>query len=738
MRRLPSLAVTFALAVHVAAAAAPPQPDDDNWENQTHRIRIAGGRVVSLFDKSRQREMIVDQPTRGMFRVILNRGSVKAHEADSSQMRLTESAFEDGAQRLTYESEQLRAVVRLPSGKESADAPWCIEVEPREHDLAVAHVIFPVLQIRAPLSGSAAADRIMLPLYEGRLIHDPLRGGTLQQVRRAYAYPGDLVAQFIGYFSDQAGCLLRTDDPDGHVKWFGFERSGAEKGLAFFVTHRMPLTPGEAWRMPYQVRVSFFSGSWQAGAEIYRAWAERQSWCRTPLRDRTDISPLLRQPCLVISSNLREENLEELPDLLAEYGRRLGTHVLYRPTSWEKHGAWAGLDYFPPFLGDAPFTALVGRLRTRGIATSGFLTGHWWTVQHEAMPKDVNAALKRYFEEHNGPAVVEQRADGTLWSVVRDGGMLKMRVCSGTPFAAQHMIEETRRLLDYGVAQVHWDHDHGPQPSGETCYNAAHGHRLPCGNWASQSMFDIMAAVQREGKSRFPEFFLSKESLTERMIPVLDAYQARYFRRLMGYLQDHPMEIVPVTQFLYHHYIPCIFGFTTFYPPEVARAVVYGQIPSVAFWDGPVRPMATVNQDGVVLLADYYAAINAYARPYLLYGRMTTPTGVDVPTERRTVVQPDRNLSLVLDEPTAIVSAWRDEAGGLGVFAVNPTSRPMSLRCIAPQSATGRLTVSRYISGEAVQSAETVAPGTSFEWTLPPLRLCGLVYQAAPAQPAER
>lgn len=726
------LTALVGLAVNVAVADSPSRTGGVLWENQAYRTRVAEGRVVSLFDKLRQAELIADRPTRPLFRVVLNNGLNKAHEVDSTQMRLSVSVLEGGAQRLTYESPQLRAVVRLQSGDGPTEMRWHIEVQPRDGDLAVAQVVFPVLQMRTPLGASAATDRIVVPFREGHLIHDPLRGGTVKQVHRAFPYPADLVAQFIGYFSEQAGCLLWTDDADGHVKWFGFERAGNEAGLAFFVDHRMPFAAGQTWRMPYQVRVSSFAGSWQAGAEIYRTWAERQPWCRTRLKDRPDISPLLRQPCLVISSTLREENLRELPDMLADYGRRLGARVLYRPVGWEKHGRhvdWTGLDYFPPFLGDTQFRNLVSELRKRGIATSGFLVGHWWTIRHDRVPEEVNEALKTFYREQAGEAVAERRQDGTVWTMVRDGGAHKVRVCSGTPFARGHLLRESRRLLDYGVVQVHWDHDHGPEPSGYTCFNPAHGHPLPCGNWASQSMFQIMAAMKREGRARSSEFFLTKESLTERMIPVLDAYQARYFNRLAFYRPENPMEIVPVTQFLYHHYIPCIFGFTTFNPSQLARAIVYGQIPSVAFWNARVTPVATVSQDGVALLADYYAAMDAYARPYLLYGRMLAETGVEVPTVRRNVAQRDKNLSLALEEPVAVVSAWSDNTGGIGVFAVNPTARPIVLRCVALAGADAKLTLSRYVGGAAAQPVASLAAGSRLEWTLAPMRLCALLYR---------
>jgi hypothetical protein len=733
-----SSAGAFCLAAALGAwlTQAAGAADDALWETRGQKLRIAGGRVVSLFDKSRQAELIVEQPTRPLFRVALNRGLVKAHEVESSQMRLAESVVAGGTQRLTYESEQARAVVRFQAGADGGSLQGHIEVEPRERDLAVAQVSFPVLQMRAPLGGSAAADRIVVPFREGHLIHDPLRGGTVKQaLRKSFPYPADLVAQFLGYFSDRAGCLLWTDDAEGHVKWFGFERAANDTGLAFFAEHRMPFAAGQRWRMPYQVRVSSFAGSWQAGADIYRAWAARQFWCRTLLKDRSDISPLLRQPCLVISSNLREEDPEELPRLLEEYGRRLGTRVLYRPVGWEKHGRHfpgAGLDYFPPLLGDAGFARLVSGLRERQIAVSGFLTGQWWTTQHDAAPPEVNAALQEFYAKQGGEAVAERRQDGTVWSVVRDGGAHKIRVCTGTPFGRAHVVQEARRLLDhYGVTQIHWDHDHGPEPSGYTCYNTAHGHPVPCGSWASQSLFDSLTAIKRDGLARHPDFFLTKESDTERMNLVLSAYQARYFHRLAPYQGGHPMEIVPVTQFLYHHHLPCIFGFTTFDPLAVARSIVYGQIPSVAFWTGRVAPLATVNQDGVALLADYYAAVKAYARPYLLYGEMTAETGVEIPITRREIRQPGTSLRMVLDDPVACVSGWRDGAGGLGVFAVNPTKGPLSLRCVAPDSASGPLTLVRYVGGEAAQATGSVTPGQSFEWTLPPRRLCGLVYRAA-------
>jgi len=229
--------------------------------------------------------------------------------------------------------------------------------------------------------------------------------------------------------------------------------------------------------------------------------------------------------------------------------------------------------------------------------------------------------------------------------------------------------------------------------------------------------------------ARDPNFFLTKEGDAELMNMVLSAYQARYFERFIGYLPGRPSQVVPVTQYLYHEYIPCIFGFTGVHPPAVARMILNGQIPSLASWRSSVQPVDELPKDTQTLLTDYYTAMDGYARPYLLYGKMTTPPVMDVPTVRRKVEEKSRGLSLKMDDPLVVTSAWRDEEGRFAVFAVNVTGRPLSVRCAVPTLKTERVRQCRYIGAETAGSGKSVTPETSFDWTIPPLRLCGLVFE---------
>ncbi len=700
------------------------------FETRAATLLVADGRVASLLDRSRRAELIVQPPAavRPMFRVILNRGLREAYDLNSAQMRLAESSAGRDGLRLTFESEQMRAVVRVSPASEGTGLAWRIEVAPLDSSLAVARVIFPVLHLRAPLGKESAEDRIVVPYREGHLIRDPLRGVRPdERLRKAWPYPADMVGQFIGYFSNRAGCLLWADDTEGHVKWFGFERQKNEAGLVFFVDHRMPLDPGKAWRMAYNVRTSFFAKTWQAGAGLYRAWAAKQFWCKTRFRDRTDISPILHAPCLAISSSLRSENFDVLPDVLGGYVKRFKAPVVYRPLGWEKHGAWVGIDYFPPFPSEAKFRSLVAALNARGVHTCAFISGLYWSIQMRGLSEEENAAIKTFYEQHDGAGVAERLSNGKPLTF-NHGGRRATRICRGTPLGRTLLLDVSRRLLDLGVTAIHDDQDQGPQPCGYTCYDTPHGHPVPCGSWAAKAMLDTLTRIKSEGTARSGGFFLTKEEDTELMNMVLSGYQTRYFARVTGYLPGRPMQIVPVTQYLYHEYLPCIFGFAGTWVDTVARMLVSGQIPSIAFWGkGRVVPVDALPPKTLTLLTDYYDAMRAYAKPFLLYGRMMAPLDMDIPTVRRKVGMPHKRLKLEVDDPLVITSAWQDASGRVAVFAINITNQPRSVQCIAPKIAGKSVRVSQYIGAKRTLSRERLKPETSFAWTIPPFRLCALV-----------
>ncbi len=155
---------------------------------------------------------------------------------------------------------------------------------------------------------------------------------------------------------------------------------------------------------------------------------------------------------------------------------------------------------------------------------------------------------------------------------------------------------------------------------------------------------------------------------------------------------------------------------------------VYGQVPCLAFWGAPAEPVDALPEDAAAFLDDYFAAMAAHAKRYLLYGKMLRPMVSDVPEVtkeqrrwKRQVFDPPRLLRL----PLVIQSAWEDEEGDVGVFAVNLLTEELRIACPAPGDGLWRATY--YVGGTKV-AAQDIEPGGAVAWALVPGRLHGLVF----------
>jgi hypothetical protein len=687
-------------------------------ENASTRVLLRGGRLVSLFDKARSLEHASPQAdaSSGVFRIQFVTGVKPAGDIDATGMACCVVRRSADAAEMAFDHARASARLRVNLGETPGETQWSLSVEPTDPAEAVARVTLPV--IATPRSADGQEKRYLFPMFEGRF-------PPLSRPPRWRSYPSQVFAQMTACVGRSGGFLLWTDDAAGHVKAFGFTNRGPVS--TFGVRHLMPYEAGRPWDMPYRTRVTFCGPTWQAAADVYRAWVTVQEWSRTPLRDRRDVPDLLRHPPLCLSTQLDKENLRDLPDRLAAWAERFGAPAIYRPLGWEEHGNWVGIDYFPPSIGEKVFRDLAAGLKERRIAIAGFISGYRWTTHIKRASARRNQDLADYFEKHDGPAVCERSRDGKLLAFQAEGRD-SYRICRGTEFGRSFLPDVARALFDLGVTIIHDDQDHGPYPNGmESCFDASHGHPVPCGRWAAdatrQSLQAIRAEAERQG---LDNFFLTKESPTELLNMDLHAYQARFFH------ESTIPDLVPLAQYLYHEHIPAIFGWVTAGSRstwELAAMLVYGQVPSLAFWNAPAKRPEALPTASQALLADYYDAMTAYARPFLLYGRMRPPLVADAPTARKEIRR-IRNRELprpvTIDVPRVIQSAWDDGQGRIGVFAVNTQREAAALKVPAPGD--GRWRASVYLGAERV-SEHNVAPGGAIEWRLPPDRLGAVIFQ---------
>jgi len=715
--------VFFGLMIILAASilAAEPgatSPSKATLEDTNTRLIVSSGRLVSLLDRVRSLEHVAADAdsSSGLFRVQLVRGIRPVGEIDASQMSSRVKSRSDETVEIDFDHARVGAHVGISLGERPGETHWSISVRPKDAEVSVGHVEFPV--IVTPRRADGSEKRYLFPMFEGRF--RPLSRQPLWR-----PHPSYLFAQMIACVGNGGGFLLWTDDDQGHVKAFGYTNRG--KVARFGVRHQMPYRPGKMWESSYRTRLTFCDGSWRDAAGIYRKWATAQQWSGTPLRDRQDVSDLLRHPPLCISTQLDKENLADLPDRLAAWGERFDVPIIYRPLGWEKYGNWVGIDYFPPSIGAEQFKDLAARLRERDIYICGFISGYRWTTHSKHFNKKRNRALATYFEKHKGPQVCERTRGGTLLPFKAEGRD-SHRICRGTPFGRTFLPRTARSLFDLGVTIIHDDQDHGPYPGGvESCFDTSHGHPVPCGPWATQATRDSLQDIRTEAARRgLKKFFVTKESCTELLNMDLHAYQTRIFHK-----STRP-DLIPLSQYLYHEHIPVIFGWVTARSRsqwDLAAMLVYGQIPSLAFWNAPAERPNSIPAASRTLLADYFAAMATHAKPYLLYGQMQPPLVADVPS-RRKEIRRIRGRELrrprVIEVPLVIQSVWEDAGGKVGLFAANTQESPATLKVPAPGK--GRWHATTYIGAQG-QSETDLTESAELTWQLPPNRLCSVIFK---------
>ncbi len=708
--------LTGLLAVLLLTALAAPatRAGEVVLENASVRLLIRDGRLRSLQDKARGLEHAAPEAPTALFQLQWIDGVRPAGTLDATAMSARVARQTAGEVELDYDHPQAVVQVRIMLADTPGESHWSLTVTPRRPALAVGTVTFPILA--TPAGAGPAEKRYLLPHFEGRL-------QPVSQPPFWRSYPADLFAQLIAGLAPDGGFLLWTDDGAGHVKSFGLQRRGA--ATEFAVRHLPAYAAGREWRMPDRTRLSFCGGAWQDAADIYRRWATTQPWAGTPLRERRDVPALLHHPPLCLSTQLDRENLDTLPARLAAWGERFGAPIVYRPLGWERHGNWVGIDYFPP----ARFRELAAQLQARGIALAGFISGYRWTTRvadaRGKRPAD-NAALARFYAQAQGATVGERKRDGELLTFQAEGRD-SIRICRGTEFGQRFLPDTARRLFELGVTVIHDDQDHGPYPNGqESCFDPSHGHPVPGGPWAldvtRRSFQAIRADAAQRGRA---DFFLTKETCTELLNLDLHGYQTRLFH------EASTPGLVPLSQYLFHDRIPVIFGWVTANnrnPWELAALLVYGQIPSLAFWgtaaESPDSQPAAARQ----LLADYFGAMKTHAKDTLLYGRMRRPAIPDTPVARREIVASKggkRGRTQHVTVPLIIQSAWDDDRGNVGVFAVNTQREPAVVQVPAPGPGRWR---AHLFTGAQSERPALVANGAVLGWTLAPGRLQAIVF----------
>jgi len=616
------------------------------------------------------------------------------HPSDAVSARVTAALGED-------DSVRLRIRVRN-------DSDWC-----------VASVAFPQMTAPAALSGDGTNDRLLIPCSGGAVIHAPGKRST----NRTAMYPGTAFAQFYALYNDKAGAYVGAYDADGNVKRFVLQ-SSAGAYVSLTLEHLFPEQPSKDAALSYDVVLRTFQGDWRNAADIYKAWAVRQPWCKRRLAEREDVPSFLKDGSGVIITSIGNpafrartvgDHLEKLPDLMDKYREATGLkHMIFVAYGWENRGTWAGINYFPTIPSDGAWRKATAALKKRGHRVAFLTSGFWWVVKRQRTSSGPAFDDTADFERRR--AMCSQKPDGAVWKwdyYERTRGHsswrgLSVRLCHGSQQARDTLKRIFLHVAKLGVSLISFDQEIGGGQR-EPCYNTKHGHPPGYGRWMWTGFRDLCRDILREGKPIEPELGLFMENESELAIPCMSTYWSRQFGEVgVGAPGGRG---VGLFSYLYHEYVTAIGaacvqgqGLHGTRPSVGLRCRILANNLTRGLIQGPFMHEVPLG-GGDKWRKQVSRAYRSFCRPYkhfpeyLLLGRTRCPIAVECDNVELRYYRRDAKrgkpvrkggppvVRAPLVVPAAAVGSFEAPDGSIAHFIVNTTPEPRRVVALLPKTA---------------------------------------------------
>ena len=459
-----------------------------------------------------------------------------------------------------------------------ADGLCHFSIHIENHSTLGLHFLeYPVIECPVFLGQDPSQSRILLPKQDGYLLpsphYHPWEGDLpFRSFDQRFEYPGNgrefpenISAQLLAYYDPEGGFYLAVHDGGGNPKRLGpvWNRNASVETLSFTPFFHLPPVSGNSYNPGYEVVICCFHGGWQSAADLYKKFAEKQSWCSKKLWEREDIPLWVKKGALFFNIRLRgQENgfPDELPEYLKDWQQYWNVPMAAMMCGWEKHGEWVGPDYFPPYGGERRFRQLCTSLKQEKIFPFPFgLSGLKLPIRkligadHPQPELVIDYDNREYFQKILSPAAATDAAGQFITdSEPSDWDGLHAYACVSTNQARNQLYGAAMELVSLGAQIVQADQLFG---GGVTeCFQTSHGHPPGRGKWQTEQLAAIYDAIRRDGKKQDPDFVLSQEFMSELFIQHLDICHARVF--------DEPRGIggIPLFAYLYHEYMPCYGG----------------------------------------------------------------------------------------------------------------------------------------------------------------------------------
>ena len=433
---------------------------------------------------------------------------------------------------------------------------------------ALVETQFPRFAMNECLGTTPTDDAIVMGTGHGGLVRYPMNPNRIYwKHRHAGHSPGNLVAQFGSFFDDRGGLYTMAEDADGNEKellmdrWWRREFPDGTFGGGEFLFRWSRFEYSETTdRQPYDILLRGFENpdgedtTWYDAADLYKAWAQKQFWCKKKFLEKTDFLPQWTREAPVVMEFYRR--WFDQPDFFKQWldgywtKKFPGAPLLSILIGWEHHGDWITTEYFPVYPSEEKFAEMMGWLKAAGGHFWPWPGGHHWNVQ--VGKKDdgtFNLDFSKDFWERAAPHAIlnpdgKVRLDNLGWL----SGGNSATMCPGDPWSVDWWNKDIAcELVKRGADLVQADQDVGARVP--TCWSTKHGHKPGPGRWLMKAQRHQFETMLQEMRKINPDAMFSFEEMHEYFT---DIYAFADYRNCRW---PGP-EWASVYNYLYHEYTP--------------------------------------------------------------------------------------------------------------------------------------------------------------------------------------
>jgi hypothetical protein len=522
-------------------------------------------------------------------------------------------------------------VVCKISGEENSSLiKWSIKIDNRSTAILTT-IKYPQILCTSVLGEKDADDGVVFPIYEGVLLTGMNKAGAESKNN----YPGSLSSQMMYYFDPAGGFYYASHDGNGYKK--SMETTNTGNGILFAQEYFLPIEHKKEIELPYPVVTGFSGGRWEAGASIYRDWAEQQPWCAKTLAQR-DPPEWLKKSNLFINfgyalpdwdpSHKYFSSVDSADLTIKKYHDYFNVSIIACGWDWEKNGIWMGPDYFPPVHGDSHYAAIAEKVKPRGDHLQLYTSGFRWGVKKPLTEKkDENR-----FTDYDGAADFFMKYAKQIGVVDYKGELLLEKrywahnyfLCPGSK-SAQKLLESCfEHIYKWGVEGVDLDQDLGGAV--ENCFAANHGHPIGAGVWQYRAMHDFLSKTRLIAHQISKDNFVGLEEPGELFIPQVDAVDRNFM--VTGWPVWGPGAVsIPLYLYLYHPYQIAYTGWINMgrapfgiEKNSIGRTFLFGMYPGISM-RGSYDLVKQEPNDDLKMLKGFIELVKKNPE-YLIHGKM--------------------------------------------------------------------------------------------------------------------